>query len=155
MERSTSSSLICSLLPPLSPISLQLPRNAAVISVVASLCCCCGYCYCSSSFCFSFSRNSLRPSLLKVRNRVKLAFLASIWKQTTFTHGAVCVPAYCLLSTLPLPHRILVTALAASTGRCCFRSAAANAAASFAVAYALLLLFCCCCRSTSISFICN
>ena len=79
--------------------------------------------------------------MLKVRNRVKLAFLASIWKQTTFTHGAVCVPAYCLLSTLP--HRILVTvtALAASTGRCCFRSAAANAAASFAVAYALCFSF--------------
>ena len=77
--------------------------------------------------------------MLKVRNRVKLAFLASIWKQTTFTHGAVSVPAYCLLSTLP--HRILVTALAASTGRCCFRSAAANAAASFAVAYALCFSF--------------
>ena len=78
--------------------------------------------------------------MLKVRNRVKLAFLASIWKQTTFTHGAVCVPAYCLLSTLP--HRILVTVTAlAASGRCCFRSAAANAAASFAVAYALCFSF--------------
>ena len=77
--------------------------------------------------------------MLKVRNRVKLAFLASIWKQTTFTHGAVCVPAYCLLSTLP--HRILVTVTAlAASGRCCFRSAA-NAAASFAVAYALCFSF--------------
>ena len=44
-------------------------------------------------------------------------------------------------SLATLPHRILVTALAASTSRCCFRSAAANAAASFAVAYALCFSF--------------
>ena len=44
-----------------------------------------------------------------------------------------------LLSTLP--YCLLVTALAASAGRCCFRSAAANAAASFAVAYALCFSF--------------
>ena len=44
------------------------------------------------------------------------------------------------LSTLP--HRILVTVTAlAASGRCCFRSAAANAAASFAVAYALCFSF--------------
>ena len=44
-----------------------------------------------------------------------------------------------LLSTLP--YCLLVTALAASAGRCCFRSAAANAAASFATAYALFFFF--------------
>ena len=82
----------------LSALSATVAYSAAAAKkrrryLCCRLCCCCCCCCC-----FPFSRNSLRPSLLKMRNRVKLAFIASIWKQTTFTYGAVCISAYSLLS---------------------------------------------------------